>query len=117
MMRSAISPRLAIRIFLIGPDGKQRLPVLHRLTVHHQLALDGAGDLSLDLVHELHGLDDAEDLTGLDVLADPYKRRRAGPGAFIESADDWGTDQNEVRIGAGFLGFARSGQVGLPYDQ
>ena len=43
MTRTAISPRLAMRIFLNRTDGKQRLPVLHRLAVHHQLAFDDAG--------------------------------------------------------------------------
>src|SRR5579864_736687 len=68
MTRRAISPRLAIRIFLIGPDGKHGLPVLHRLSIHDQLAFDGAGYLGLDLVHQLHGFDDAQDLAGLHAL-------------------------------------------------
>src|SRR2546426_11154495 len=60
MTRRAISPRLAIRTFLKGADAKQSLPVLDRLPVAHQLAGHHAGDLSLDLIHELHRLDDAE---------------------------------------------------------
>src|SRR3989475_6105482 len=65
MTRRAISPRLATRIFLNGTDGKQRLPVLHRLPVHDQLAFHHAGHFGLDLVHELHGFDDAKYLAGL----------------------------------------------------
>src|ERR1022692_3144342 len=87
-MRRAISPRLAIRIFLIGADGKQRLPVLHGLSVHHQLAFHDPGNLGLDLVHELHGLDDAQDLADLHALAYAHERRRAGRGGVVKRADD-----------------------------
>src|SRR5579872_3844739 len=66
IMRTAISPRLATRIFLNGPDGKQGLPVLDRLAIPDQLAFDDAGDFGFDLVHELHRFDDAEDVAGLD---------------------------------------------------
>src|SRR5688572_17866511 len=67
----AISPRLAIRTFPNMPswlsmrrgwksaDDEQRLAVLDRLAVFHQDGLDGAGLIGLDLVQELHGLDDA----------------------------------------------------------
>src|SRR5512134_3162433 len=71
--RSAISPRLAMRIlpnswfgFLatIGDDGgrsgaksddhDKRLPKLHRLAILHHDLLDDAGLVGLDLVHQLH---------------------------------------------------------------
>src|SRR5579863_10520850 len=87
-MRRAISPRLAMRIFLIGADGKQRLPVLHGLSVHHQLAFDNPRDLGLDLVHELHRFDDAQDLAGLHAFAHADEGRRTGRGGFIERAHD-----------------------------
>src|SRR5919109_1429222 len=63
MMRIAISPRFAIRIFLnIGFKGEQALAVLNRLAVldvdFHHFSLV----LGVDLVHQLHRLDDAEDL-------------------------------------------------------
>src|SRR5215472_4192324 len=64
-IRSAISPRLAIRIFSnmrVLLDHEQALPVLHRLAVLHQDRLHRAGHVGLDLVQELHGLDDAERL-------------------------------------------------------
>src|SRR5258706_11029095 len=88
MMRSAISPRLAIRIFLnmrpggpgsrrSGPaDPEQRLPVLHRLAVGHQDLEDLAVDVRFDLVHELHRLDDAHHLPLLHLVA--YLRERPG---------------------------------------
>src|SRR6056297_3964311 len=63
-MRSAISPRLAIRIFLkaamSGTDHEQRLIELHRLARLHQHGHHGAGDFGLDLVEHLHRLDQAQ---------------------------------------------------------
>src|SRR5215831_14561617 len=86
--RTAISPRLAIRIFLNGADGKESLPVLHRLSVEHELAFDDAGGFRLDLVHQLHALDNAKDLAGLHAVADGYKGRGSGRRTLVESADD-----------------------------
>src|SRR5689334_17330297 len=66
MIRSAISPRLAIRIFLNKAslrgavtdlrrfDAEQRLAELHRTAVLHQDLGDPAGELRLDFVHQLH---------------------------------------------------------------
>src|SRR6185295_4337092 len=75
MTRSAISPRLAIRIFLntagfpSGPssssrraDAEERLAELHRLAVLRQDLDDPPRLVGLDLVHQLHRLDDAEHL-------------------------------------------------------
>src|SRR5208283_1302580 len=65
-MRSAISPRLAMRTFSSIAalfDHEQRLPELDRLAVVHQDGLDPASLLGFDLVHHLHRLDDAEHLT------------------------------------------------------
>src|SRR3990167_828526 len=77
--RTAISPRLATSAFLNtemtrweggrprppAPDlqrlqGEEGLAVLHRVTVLHQDRGDASPDLGLDLVHQLHGLDDAD---------------------------------------------------------
>src|SRR6185436_15936454 len=88
IMRSAISPRLAMRIFLKGADGKQRLSILDGLAVRHQLAHDHFGDFGLNFVHQLHGLDDAENLTGLHGLAYAHERWSAGRSAFVEGAHD-----------------------------
>src|ERR1035438_9097938 len=68
MTRTAISPRLAMRILLNRTDGKQSLPILHRLAVHHQLGFYDAGCLRLNLIHELHGLDNTEHLARLDPI-------------------------------------------------
>src|SRR5580700_2690456 len=99
MTRTAISPRLAIRILLNRTDGKQSLPVLHRLPVHDQLALDDAGGLGFDLVHELHGLDDAENLAGLDALAYAHEGWRSRRRGLVEGTHDGRLDQNEVGVG------------------
>src|SRR6185437_1565281 len=92
-IRSAISPRLAIRIFsnMRGLlDQEQRLPVLHRLAVLHQDRLHRSRGVGLDLVQQLHRLDDAERLALGHRLSDLDERRRAGRGGAIESADHRG---------------------------
>src|ERR1039458_6230224 len=116
MTRTAISPRLAIRTLLNGADGKQSLPVLHRLAVQDELAFDDAPDFGLDLIHELHGFDDAEDLSGLDAFAGADEGGGAGGGAFVESADDGRFDQGEAGVGGplvrGRSGAGRGGRGG-----
>src|SRR6266404_1963199 len=99
MTRTAISPRLAMRIFLYRTDGKQSLPVLHRLPVHHQLALHDSADLGLDLVHQFHALDDAQDLAGLYPFAGANERRRIRSGGLVERPDDGAFDQGYIGIG------------------
>src|SRR6185436_12578540 len=77
--RRAISPRLAIRTFLnmgrrlAGIDQEQRLIVFHGLGVVHQHLHDLAAHVALDLVEELHGLDDADGLALLDAVADVHE--------------------------------------------
>src|SRR5919106_4976208 len=53
----------------LGVDEEQGLAVLHRLSALDQDSGDAPGHLGLDLVHELHRLDDAEDLALLDHVA------------------------------------------------
>src|SRR6187200_768881 len=72
-MRRAISPRFAMTIFSSMRrefllDHEQRLAEFHRVTV---LAHDGgdlAGAVALDLVHHLHGFDDAQHVAFLDAV-------------------------------------------------
>src|SRR5271167_4252946 len=76
MTRSAISPRLATRIFWnmagrrlplpAGTDAVEGLAVLDRLPVLDKDANQFAAFVRLDFVHELHGFDDTERLSGLD---------------------------------------------------
>src|SRR6476619_6603158 len=98
MIRSAISPRLAMRIFLNmtgpgpsalrGPDGEERLAELDRLGVLGKNLDDHPVDVGLDLVHQLHRLDDADDLPLLDARADVDERSGVGRGRAIEGADE-----------------------------
>src|SRR5678815_5140515 len=81
MIRRAISPRLAMRIFLNiasgGLDPEQRLTELHWLAVLHQDLGDLPRLVGLDLVHQLHRLDDAED------LALPHHRAHLDEGRLV----------------------------------
>src|SRR6267142_4872889 len=90
-MRSAISPRLAIRIFsnTLAED-EERLPVLHRLSVFHQHCFHHAGGVGLDLIHQLHRLDDANRLAFLDSLADLDKGLGVGRRRPVEGTDHGG---------------------------
>src|SRR5689334_14458256 len=102
MMRSAISPRLAMRIFLniylrffttketkiheeklgcvspstLDPDGEQRLAVFHGLSILHETFDDLACGVRLDLIHQLHRFHDAKDLPVFDAVAGLDERRR-----------------------------------------
>src|SRR5207247_8139057 len=50
-------------------DEEQRLAILNRLAVLDEDADDAPGDLALDLVHQLHRPDDADDLSFLHDVA------------------------------------------------
>src|SRR3954470_19091994 len=89
--RSAISPRFAMRTRLNMGSGDldvvEGLAVLDGLAVRGEALHDLALHLGPDLVHDLHGLDDAEDgvLLNLVALLDEGGRVRAGRA--IERAD------------------------------
>src|ERR1035437_903755 len=114
MMRTAISPRFAIRIFSNMPkdvggldeaarlailddgsgwaDLKQGLAKLHRFSVlDHDLGNHALG-LRLDLVHHLHRLDDTDDCLGADLRAHFNIRRRFRGWGSVESANHGGFD-------------------------
>src|ERR1017187_4152626 len=124
--RSAISPRLAIRIFLnmkfsfqifsgvsdwkrsvggkekgaarraptespdslLRPYDEQLLAVFDRLAVDRQFLDDLPGNVRFNLVQQLHGLDDAEDLPDFDRVSRFDEWRSAGRGCFVERPDD-----------------------------
>ena len=50
-------------------DGEERLAEFDGLAVGDEAFDDLAGGVGLDLVHELHGFDDADDLALLDAVA------------------------------------------------
>src|ERR1700680_1229343 len=90
-MRSAISPRLAIRILSnISPaslDDQERLAVFHRLRVLDQNALDAAGPWRRDRVHGLHRLHYEERLTLAHFTAFLDEGFRSGLGRHVHRAD------------------------------
>src|SRR6266540_6598704 len=94
MTRIAISPRLAMRIFLNMADGSSRpyrkepLAVLHRLAIFHIDVDDLAVILRVDLVHQLHRLDDAEHVALLDRRADVDEGGGARLRRPVERPDD-----------------------------
>src|ERR1700733_124887 len=69
--RSAISPRLAIRILSNTPllDDQQGFAVFHRLTIFDENLNDRPGPRRWDLVHRLHRLDDDERVAGFHLAA------------------------------------------------
>src|SRR5881275_3100735 len=71
-MRRAISPRLAMTILSsMGLfDDEQWLAKLDRLAVLDQRGANPPGHVRFDLVHHLHGLDRAQHLPDLDLIAD-----------------------------------------------
>src|SRR5438067_8242754 len=93
MMRSAISPRLAIRMrwnmaASRGLEAEEGLAVLHRAAVLAQHFEQAARQLGLDLVHQLHRLDDAEHLALLHHRAHVDEGRALGRRRAIEGADE-----------------------------
>src|SRR5262249_39594238 len=103
MTRTAISPRLAMRIFLNRTDGKQSLTVLHGLSAYDELTFDYARSLRFDLVHQLHRFDDAEHLPRLYPFVYAHKRWRARRRTLIECAHDGGLHQDQVGVGTALL--------------
>src|SRR3954465_10639246 len=92
-MRSAISPRLAIRTFWNMPvllfDDDERFAIFDRLAVFNQDAGDRARAMCRDLVHGLHRLDDQQGLAFADPGADFHEGGLARLGRTIGSADHW----------------------------
>src|SRR5262245_27840951 len=85
--RSAISPRFAMRTFLntdLLGQPEEVLTVFDVLAVLHQDLFDLSFELGLDLVHQLHRLDDADHLALAHGLAGLDERRRLGRRRAIE---------------------------------
>src|SRR5262245_42123034 len=98
-MRTAISPRLAMSIFLnmLGNspgarllDDEERLAEFDRICVLDQDFSDAPSAVGGDLVHGLHGFDDAQSLAGLDGITYFYKGLAIGRGGIVEGADHGG---------------------------
>src|SRR3974390_644055 len=87
-IRSAISPRLAIRIFLNTAgwllDRDERLAVFDRLAILRKDGFYGAFLVRLDFVHQFHCLDDADHLAHFHGVAHFDERLGARAGRPIE---------------------------------
>src|ERR1051326_6469574 len=81
---------------LLWLNSKKRLAVLYRLAILDINLYYFTTRLGLNLVHELHGLDDAHDRLRFDVTADLHERIRRGRWRTIKRADDW--RRNHVQI-------------------
>src|SRR5690606_38075312 len=90
-MRIFLNTSGSVRLY-----AEEDLPVLDGLAVVDEHLFDHPGRLRLDLVHQLHGLDDAEDGAGLHALADAHERRRVRRRRGVEGADDGGYDVDEA---------------------
>src|ERR1700722_377164 len=115
-MRSAISPRFAIRIFRnigldvwvlvlllsVGMNAEQRFAILHRLPVFYQDANHFAGHFRFDLIHQLHRFDDAQHLPLLHTVSRFHKRRSPWGGRGVESPYNRRLDDVQVVAPAGF---------------
>src|SRR6185295_16798831 len=117
--RSAISPRLAMRIFLnIVPrlrgeaNGEELFAVLDGLAVAGIDRDDFALDVRLDLVHQLHRFDDAEDLALADPLSDLGERVGLGGGGTVKRPDDRRRDHVDVLVLRGLGTGGRLGPTG-----
>src|ERR1700739_235145 len=108
--RSAISPRLAtstlrnIHIPLAAglvtphkritlPDGKEWLPKLDGLPIGYEALDELARNVSFDLVHQFHGLDNADDLPFLNVVTGRNEGCRAGGRRTVKCTDNRRLDQ------------------------
>src|SRR5271165_7293681 len=69
-------------------DAEQRHPILDRSSVGDERFGEHARDFRLDLVHQLHGLNDAEHLSLLNRIANPDEGRRARRSSFVKCSDD-----------------------------
>src|SRR5690625_805040 len=104
-MRKAISPRLAISIFsnIVSANHKQGLTILNRLAIFYHDRLDDAGPVRLDLIEQLHCLDDAQNIPLIDLLPNLDKGGCTRIGGTIKST--YHGSRNTMPIGGFLLGF------------
>src|SRR5690606_34659886 len=87
-IRSAISPRLAMRTFSnMLFDDHQRLAIFHRLTIAHQNASDLAGARGANGIERLHRLDQQHRLPLLHAIAQLDESRCPGFRCQVDDAD------------------------------
>src|ERR1700683_442255 len=91
MMRTAISPRLAMNNVLIGirrsdVEVVERLAGHHRVLVFHMGRQQAPGRLSDHRRECLHHLDEPQSVANRDMVALPFERRLIGRGFAKEGA-------------------------------
>src|ERR1700733_3772194 len=96
--RSAISPRLAIRILsnTLLLDDHEGLAIFDRLAIFDENLNHRAGARRGNLIHRLHRLDDNERLAGFHLAAHVDERPRTGRRAQIGRANHWRSDKTRV---------------------
>src|SRR5207253_10755086 len=80
---------------------EKRLSNLDRLGVLHAHLAHQPGDFGLDLVHDLHGFDDAHDLAGGYAAPHLHIGTRPRLGRGIEGPHHRGLDVDELRLRRG----------------
>src|SRR5580658_8089779 len=78
------APPQRLPVSLLRPYGKQLLPVFNRLAVRPHLLYDFASHVRLNLVQQLHGLDNTQYLPGLNRVPHLDERRSARRGRFVQ---------------------------------
>src|SRR5579863_4128857 len=97
--RSAISPRLAMRTLrMAGAQSEEGLSVLNRLAVLDETLDDLACAVALDFVHQLHGFNDAEHLSGFHLVSDLDERRRARRRRLVKRSDNRRLHDVQIRL-------------------
>jgi len=91
---------------------KEELAVFNRLTVLDENLDDSPFRLSLNLIHDLHRLNDADERVFRDLGAFFNKRRTVGRRGMIEGAHHWRLDEGDVPLLLGLR--RRSGWHGNP---
>src|SRR6266516_999230 len=98
--------KLNVAPLLVGASGmrvhsEEGLSELDWLGILHADFAHQARDFGLDLVHDLHRFDDADDLPGGDATPGLDVRLRPRLGCSVERADHRGLDLDELRLGQG----------------
>src|SRR5687768_4439849 len=87
----------SIGVLAIGIDAEKHLTVLDWVRVLGNYLLDDTIELRFDLVHDLHRLDDAENLALGDAIPDAEVRLGAGLGSGIVRPHHRRLDFEQVR--------------------
>src|SRR5438034_820608 len=98
--------KLNVAPLLVGASGmrvhsEEGLSELDWLGILHADFAHQARDFGLDLVHDLHRFDDADDLPGGHATPGLDVRLRPRLGCSVERADHRGLDLDELRLGQG----------------